>query len=337
VTDPIRRITLGHGSGGLLTHELIREVFVAELKNPLLDPLDDAALLPQPEQRLAVTTDAFVVSPLSYNGGDIGSLAINGTVNDLAVSGAHPRYLTLSAILEEGLEQELLRRIVRSAAAAARAADVLVVTGDTKVVERGKGDQIFLTTTGVGIMRPDYPPPDCALAPGDTIWVSGPVGDHGAVILASRSGVRLETTLKSDCAPVTPLVDALFDAGVVPKFLRDPTRGGLCGVLCDIAETGIGVEVCEGDIPVRRETDTICEIAGVDWLHLACEGRVVAVVAEEDGPTTLEAWQDLDDGRDAACIGRLTDRRAGRVVLETRFGGARTLLRPTAELLPRIC
>ena len=331
------RITLGHGSGGLLTHELIREVFAAELKNPLLDPLDDAALLPQPDERLAVTTDAFVVSPLSWNGGDIGSLAINGTVNDLAVSGAHPRYLTLSAILEEGLERELLRRIVRSAAAAARAADVLVVSGDTKVVERGKGDQLFLTTTGVGVMRPGYPPQNCSLAPGDTILVSGPVGDHGAVILASRSGVRLETTLKSDCAPVTPLVDALFAAGVVPKFLRDPTRGGLAGVLCDLAEAGTGVEVREGDIPVRPETDTICEIAGVDWLHLACEGRVVAVVAEEDGPTALEAWQALADGRDAACIGTLTDRRNRQVVLETRYGGARTLLRPTAELLPRIC
>lgn len=332
-----RRITLGHGSGGLLTHELIRDVFAAELKNPFLDPLGDAALLPRPDERLAVTTDAFVVSPLSYNGGDIGSLAINGTVNDLAVSGAHPRYLTLSAILEEGLELELLRRIVGSAAAAARAAGVLVVTGDTKVVERGKGDQLFLITTGVGVLRPGYPPQGSTLAPGDTLLVSGPVGDHGAVILASRSGVRLETTLHSDCAPVTPLVDALFDAGVVPKFLRDPTRGGLCGVLCDLAESGIGVEVREGDIPVRPETDTICEIVGVDWLHLACEGRVVAVVAAEDGPTALAAWRGLANGRDAAPIGALTDRHTGKVVLETRYGGARALFRPTAELLPRIC
>jgi len=335
---PDDRITLGHGSGGLLTHELVRDVFRRALANPLLDPLDDGALLPDPGGPLALTTDGFVVSPLEFAGGNIGSLAINGTVNDLAVSGAHPRYIALAAILEEGLERALLERIVQSAAKAARAAGVVVVTGDTKVVERGKGDGVYLTTTGVGPLRAGFPRTDRGPEPGDVVLVSGPVGDHGAVILATRSGVSLETTLESDCAPVTDLVDALFAVDAVPLFLRDPTRGGLATLLCDLAEHG-GCEVAvqEAQVPIRTATSTLCDIVGVDPLHLACEGRVVAVVSADRANAALDAWHGLPSGAQAQSIGELREAPAPRVVLHTRYGGARTLLRPTAELLPRIC
>lgn len=332
------RITLGHGSGGMLTHELVRDVFARHLKNPLLDPLDDGAILPAPRGPLALTTDGFVVSPLEFAGGDIGSLAINGTVNDLAVSGAHPRYIALAAILEEGLDRALLERIVRSAAEAARQAGVVVVTGDTKVVERGKGDGVYLTTTGVGPLRPGFPRTDRGPGPGDVVLVSGPVGDHGAVILAARSGVGLDTTLASDCAPVTDLVDALFETDAVPLFMRDPTRGGLATLLCDLADTsGCEVAVEEARLPLRTETSTVCDIVGVDPLHLACEGRVVAVVAADRADDALRAWHGLTSGAQAQSLGELRQAPAPRVVLRTRYGGARILLRPTAELLPRIC
>jgi len=337
-TDHDRHITLGHGSGGLLTHNLVRDLFVRAFSNPLLDPLDDGAILPATGGPTVLTTDAFVVSPLEFSGGNIGSLAINGTVNDLAVSGALPRYIALAAILEEGLDRGLLERVVHSAAAAARRAGVVVVTGDTKVVERGKGDGVYLTTTGVGPLRPGFPRTDRSPQPGDVVLVSGPVGDHGAVILAARAGVGLQTSLVSDCGPVTDLVEALFDADAVPLFLRDPTRGGLATLLCDLADAGgCEVTVNEIDLPLRTETSTICDIVGVDPLHLACEGRVVAVVEANRAQDALGAWRALEAGAGAQSIGELKEAARGRVVLRTQYGGARTLMRPTAELLPRIC
>jgi hydrogenase expression/formation protein HypE len=303
----------------------------------LLDPLDDSARLAVGGGQLCMTTDGFVVSPLFFHGGDIGSLAINGTVNDLAVSGAVPRFLSLGAILEEGLPLETLERLVESLARAAREADVAVVTGDTKVVERGKGDGAYLTTTGVGVQRDGFPlatDPE----PGAVIIVSGPVGDHGAVILAARNGLDVSGGLKSDCAPVTPLVDALFDASVVPRFMRDPTRGGLAGVLADLAEHwDLGVSVLEERLPVRETVATVCDIVGIDPLHLACEGRVVAVVRAEDRNAALEAWRGARGGAQATSIGELTAENRGKVVMTTRIGGQRLLARPTAELLPRIC
>ena len=328
------RITLGHGSGGGLTAELVRSVFVEALGNPLLDPLDDAALLPALDGPLAMTTDSFVVDPLFFPGGDIGSLAICGTVNDLAVSGAVPRYLSLGAILEEGLLLADLERAVASAAAAATRARVSVVTGDTKVVERDKGDGIYLNTCGLGEMRPGWQP--AAPQPGDAVLVSGSVGDHGAVILGSR--LSMDLTLVSDCAPVTPLVDALFAEGIVPRFMRDPTRGGLVGVLCDLAEDArLGVAIREADVPVRSDVETVCDIAGVDPLLLACEGRVVAVVEASRWRSALDAWHRCGNGRHAACIGEITAGRPGQVVLTTRYGGERLLVRPAADPLPRIC
>ncbi len=330
------RVTLGHGGGGRLTQELVAEVFAAALSNPLLDALDDAARLPRPDGPVAMTTDSFVVSPLSFPGGDIGSLAIHGTVNDLAVSGAIPRHLTLGVILEEGLAMAQLRAVVESMAVAAARAGVQVVTGDTKVVERGKGDGMFVNTAGIGELRAEWtggPPPP---RPGDAILVSGPVGDHGAVILASRLGLELPGGLISDSRAVTPLVSALFDEGIVPRFLRDPTRGGLAGVLCDLAEgAGLGVEVEAGRLPVRPDVEIVSDITGVDPLHLACEGRVVAVVAAEQWRRALDSWLRLEP--EAACIGRVEEARAGQVVLTTAYGGRRLLARPAADQLPRIC
>ena len=334
--DP--RITLGHGSGGRLTLELVRQLFAPILANRYLEPLGDAALCPDPGGRIALTTDSFVVQPLFFAGGDIGSLAVNGTVNDLAVAGARPLYLTLGVILEEGLPIADLERVVASIGAAAAEAHVAVVTGDTKVVERGKGDGIFLNTAGVGVVRPGYPRTDRGPAPGDAILVSGPLGDHGAVILAARHGLIPGPGLVSDCAPVTSLVDALFEAGIVPLFLRDPTRGGLAGVLADLAEIpGSGVRVEEGAVPLRPSVETVCAITGIDPWHLACEGRVVGVVAAEDADRAVAAWRAVPGGEEAARIGFLTADSPERVVLVTRYGGARLLLRPSAELLPRIC
>jgi hydrogenase expression/formation protein HypE len=338
VSEEDARITMGHGSGGRLTLELVRQVFASVLANRYLDPLGDAALCPDPGGRISLTTDSFVVQPLFFAGGDIGSLAVNGTVNDLAVAGARPLYLTLGVILEEGLPFTDLKRVVASIAAAADQAQVAVVTGDTKVVERGKGDGIFLNTAGVGVVRPGYPRDDRGPAPGDAILVSGPLGDHGAVILAARHGLIPGPGLISDCAPVTPLVDALFEAGIVPLFLRDPTRGGLAGVLADLGEIpGSGVRVKESAVPLLPAVETICAITGVDPWHLACEGRVVAVVAPEDAERALAAWRSVPGGEQAACVGALVAESPGRVVLVTRYGGARLLLRPSAELLPRIC
>lgn len=346
MTDDDRRITLGHGAGGRLTLELVQGLFAPLLANRFLAPLGDAAVCPDPGGRIALTTDSFVVQPLFFAGGDIGSLAINGTVNDLAVAGARPLYLTLGVILEEGLPLADLQRVAESIAAAAACAGVQVVAGDTKVVERGKGDGIFLNTAGVGVVRSGYPRTDRGPAPGDAILVSGPMGDHGAVILAARHGLIPGPGLASDCAPVTPLVEALFATGIAPLFMRDPTRGGLAGVLADLAEIpGSGVRVDEAAVPIRPAVETICAITGVDPWHLACEGRVVAVVAAEDAERSLTAWRSVPGGEAAARIGHLeADSRGrvdagapGRVILVTRYGGARLLLRPSAELLPRIC
>jgi hydrogenase expression/formation protein HypE len=334
------RITLGHGAGGRLTQRLIRELFLPAYGNEMLEPLGDAALLPATGGALAFTTDGFVVSPLFFPGGDIGCLSVYGTVNDLAVAGARPLWLSLGMIIEEGLPLEDLRRVARSVRDAAARAGVQVVTGDTKVVERGKGDGLFITTAGVGLRRGAEPPRP--LQPGDAILVSGPLGDHGAVILSRQRGIRLESELLSDCAPVTPLVDALFAAGMTPLFLRDPTRGGLCGVLADLAgeddpAAALAVEADEGAIPVRPAVAAIGEITGIDPLHLACEGRVVAVVAEDEAARALAAWRALPEGRESALIGRMDAGSPGRVALRTILGGRRLLLRPAADPLPRIC
>jgi hydrogenase expression/formation protein HypE len=334
-------VTLGHGAGGRLTRSLIEEILLPAYGNPWLNPLGDSALLAE-GGRLAFTSDGHVVTPLFFPGGDIGSLAVNGTVNDLAVAGATPLFLSISLILEEGLPLAELRRVAASIGEAASRAGVAVVTGDTKVVERGHGDGLYIVGSGIGRLRPGHPRADRGPAPGDVILVSGSVGDHGAVILSLRRGIQLESPLLSDCAPVTSLVDALFSAGVAPLFLRDPTRGGLGGVLSDLAGEELdaptcGVDVEEARIPLDDATAAICEIAGLDPLLLACEGRVVAVVEAADAPRALAAWQALPEGANARAIGRLTAEHPGRVVLRNSLGGRRSLIRPSADPLPRIC
>jgi hydrogenase expression/formation protein HypE len=330
-------ITLGHGSGGRLTNDLIREVFLPHLSNPCLDVLGDAAWLPRVEGRLAMTTDGFVVSPRVFPGGDIGCLAIYGTVNDLAVGGAVPLALSAAFVLEEGLSIAELRRVAASMGVAALRCDVEVVTGDTKVVERGHGDGVFIVTAGVGRLRAQPPTGASTVCLGDEVVVSGPVGDHGAIIAALRNGLD-PGALTSDCGPVLPLVDALYGAGIRPRFLRDPTRGGLATVLAEFAkEAGVTVELREADVPVRDEVRAVCDLLGLDPLFLACEGRVVAVVPGGQGDAAVAALAVLPEGRGAAVAGRIVPREAGPVAFATRYGGRRLYDTPTSEPLPRIC
>lgn len=330
-------VTLGHGSGGLWTRDLVREVFQKHLGNPYLDALGDSAVVPGISGLLAVTTDAFVVSPLFFEGGDIGTLSVFGTVNDLAVAGAVPLHLTAAFVLEEGLAIADLERIAVSMARAARHAGVTVVAGDTKVVERGHGDGVFIVTSGLGRMREEAPPGPLALRPGDAVLVSGPVGDHGAVIAAHRMGLDLAGGLQSDCGPVTPLVDALYAAGVRPRFLRDPTRGGLATVLAEAArEARLTIHVEEERVPVRDGVAAVCEILGLDPLYLACEGRVVAVVSPEDRDAAVSAWEAVTGGLARVC-GEVGERGPGPVLVRTRLGGLRICDLLASEPLPRIC
>lgn len=332
------RITLGHGSGGRLTHELVETVFKKTLADEMLDTSCDSAIIGPISGHIAMTTDAFVVSPLFFEGGDIGSLAINGTVNDLAVAGAEPRFISASFILEEGLCISDVSRIAASMARAASLAGVHVVAGDTKVVERGHGDGVYITTTGIGKMRDEPPAGIQAVQPGDIVLVSGPVGDHGAVIAAHRNGLEVEGGLTSDCASVATLVDAMYDAGVRPVFMRDPTRGGLATVLAEVASScGLPVEIYEKDIPVRAGVTAVCDVLGIDPLYLACEGRVVVFTRPEQAATALDALRSRPEGALSTVIGRVMPGGAGPVVLVTRFGGRRLYDILASDPLPRIC
>lgn len=331
------RVSLGHGSGGKLTHDLICKLFRSRLDNGFLGRMADSALLPGMPYGVAFTTDSFVVSPLFFPGGDIGKLAVAGTVNDLAVAGALPRYLSLGVILEEGFALESLERIVDSIALEAGKCGVSVVAGDTKVVEKGKGDGVFLNTSGIGERTPGFPVDDLP-DDGDVILVSGTVGDHGAVIMSLQSGIELESDLESDCAVILPLVDALRGESIAVKTMRDPTRGGLAAVLNEWAVEGhFCIEVTESAIPLKRAVVGIADLLGVDPLQLACEGRLVALVARADAEAALAALRETHNGADAAVIGVVTGGTPGRVVLKTGFGSRRILDMPVADPLPRIC
>jgi hydrogenase expression/formation protein HypE len=330
-------VTLGHGSGGRLTASLVKDVFVRHFANATLEALGDAASLDAIDGRIALTTDSFVVKPLFFPGGDIGRLGINGTVNDLCVSGAVPLSLSAAFILEEGFPLADLERVAASMADAARIANVKVVTGDTKVVERGHGDGVFVTTAGVGRLRAEAPAGARSVRAGDAVVVSGPVGDHGAVIAAVRSGMELEG-LKSDCGSVAALVEALYRAKVRPRFMRDPTRGGLATVLAELAGEGeVSVRIREADLPIRDSVHSVCDILGLDPLYLACEGRVVAVVPREQAEAAVRAMRELPEGQGAAAIGEIAPAGPGPVVLETRYGGTRLYDILASEQLPRIC
>jgi hydrogenase expression/formation protein HypE len=333
-------IRLSHGAGGRLMAELIDEVFAATFDSPHLRRLADSAVL-QPEAsgpRLAVSTDSFVVRPLFFPGGDIGSLAVHGTVNDIAMSGARPLWLTAGYILEEGLEMEVLRRVVGSMAAAARDAGVEIVAGDTKVVEQGHGDGVYINTAGVGLVPPGVEiGPDLA-RPGDEILLSGTVGDHGIAVLSRREGLEFETELVSDSASLNGLVEDLLSAAPNTHCLRDPTRGGLAAALNELAQASqVGIEIEEASIAVLPAVAAACEMLGFDPLTVANEGKLVAIVPGEEAAAALEALQSHELGRAAARIGHVTDERPGFVLARTSIGGRRVVDMPLGELLPRIC
>ncbi len=333
-------VLLAHGSGGRLTQELVREAFVPVLDNPFLSSLSDAAILPElPPGRPALTTDGFVVDPAVFPGGDLGYLSVVGTVNDLAVAGARPLWLTWALILEEGAPGELIEACARGTARAAKEAGIQVVAGDTKVVPRGKGDGIYAVTAGLGVVPPGRDVGDHRICPGDAILVSGPIGDHGATIMACRHDLG-SAELRSDCASETSLVEHLFTSEVEVHAMHDPTRGGVLTVCHETADrTGLRMTLSEAAIPVRREVRAVCEILGLEVLSLACEGRILAWVAAADGERALAALKSHPSGRDAALIGVVSERQPREVplVLETTSGGLRPLDLLSGSDLPRIC
>lgn len=337
------RINLSHGSGGKAMRDLIDDVFVGALNNPLLAPLDDQARISLAEltalgDRLAFTTDSYVVDPLFFPGGDIGALAVNGTINDLAVGGAHPLFLSCSVIMEEGLEVAILRRVVGSIQRAAANAGVTVVTGDTKVVPRGSADKLFINTTGLGVIAPG-----CNLSPinirtGDAILVNGVLGDHGVAVLNARGDLALETEIQSDCQPLAELVQTLLQACPATRCVRDATRGGIATVLNEFAQAcGRCLHLVETDLPLREEVKAVCEILGLDPLYLANEGKLVAVVPGPEAEAALAALRAHPAGRDAAVVGSVSDTPQSTVLMATVFGGNRIVDMLVGEQLPRIC
>ena len=330
-------VTLAHGNGGRRMRELIEEIFAHHLGNASLDVQLDAVPLDfAPGMVPYITTDAFTVRPLEFPGGDIGSLAVNGTVNDLAVSGAEPRFLTLNAIIEEGLEVECLDRIVRSLADAARTAGVRVVAGDTKVVPRGQGGGLYFATTGVGLRAPGHQLGMNRIRQGDVLLVSGPAGDHGIAVMLAREEFELKGSVQSDCAAVTPLTAPLAAIEGL-RFMRDPTRGGVATVAHEIAAaTGLNVRLNEAQVPVRDSVRSFCHMLGYDPYYLACEGRVVAVAAPDAARDILAIWRGIQAGEHASAIGMLSAGK-GQVILETEIGGERFLEELEDDPLPRIC
>jgi hydrogenase expression/formation protein HypE len=335
---PHERILLGHGSGGTLTARLVEGVFLPAFGNPILERLDDQALLELPGARLAFTTDSYVVTPLVFPGGDIGRLAVNGTVNDLAVGGARPLYLAAGFVLEEGLPIEDLKRVVASMREAALAAGVQIVTGDTKVVGKGKGDQVFINTSGIGVVPPGVAVSAARTRPGDAVLLSGSVGDHGMAVVAARESLGLEGAILSDTAPLHELVAALLAACPDVHAMRDPTRGGVAATLHEIAQRArVGIELSEDAVPVRDAVRGACELLGFDPLYVANEGKLVAFVPGDSAEAALAALRAHPLGREAVRLGAVTSEHPGRVVVRTAIGGSRVLEPPYGELLPRIC
>ena len=329
------RISLAHGNGGRYMRELIEEIFARHLGREELDTQADAVPITLNGGDVLITTDGFTVQPLEFPGGDIGSLAVHGTTNDLAVAGARPLYLTLNAFIEEGFEIATLDRIVASLARAARESGVRIAAGDTKVLRRGEGGGLYLATTGVGVRLPGVVPSLDRIEDGDVIIVSGPVGDHGTAVMLAREDFGLRGDLVSDAGPVMALTERLLGFDGL-RFMRDPTRGGIASIAHEIHRaTGFGVRF-EPTIPVRDPVQSVCDMLGYDPYYLACEGRVLAVVAPDQADAALAAWRALDEGRDAARIGRISAQDT-RVILETELGGERFLEELEDDPLPRIC
>ena len=341
-------ILLAHGSGGELSHELVERLFLRHFDNPILAQLEDAATVPfsrftlhasRASARLAFTTDSYVVSPIFFPGGDIGKLAVCGTVNDLAMSGATPLYLSAGFILEEGLELVELERVVASMATTARAASVQIVTGDTKVVDRGSADRLFINTAGIGVVPEGVDLGSDRVRDGDVVLLSGTLGDHGMTIMSQREGLRFDSPLQSDCAPLQGLVAAMLQAAPQGlRCLRDPTRGGLATTLNEIAaRSGVGIEIEEAAIPVRDAVRAACELLGLDPLYVANEGKLVAFASPEAADSLLAAMRSHPYGREATVIGQVRAEHGGRVVLRTPLGARRILDMLVGDQLPRIC
>jgi hydrogenase expression/formation protein HypE len=337
------RVLLGHGSGGRLSADLIQRLFVPAFDNEVLSALEDQAVVRfgsanGAAPRLALTTDSFVVRPIFFPGGDIGKLAVFGTVNDLAVGGAQPLYLSAAFILEEGLAMEDLKRIVSSMRAACSLAGVTLVTGDTKVVDRGKGDQVFITTTGIGLVPEGRALSIRAALPGDKILLSGTIGDHGIAIMSVREGIEFETVLESDCAPLHDLTRVMLEACPSIRSMRDPTRGGVSSALNELAAASrVGVELVEAALPVRAEVKSACEMLGLDPLYVANEGKLIAVAPPCDTDRLLEAMRGHPLGHGAAIIGTVVHDHPGMVTMHTLLGGERVVTMLSGEQLPRIC
>ncbi len=331
-------IVIGHGGGGALGNELVEHLFKPAFSNETLDGMTDSAVVTLPGTRIAVSTDSFVVRPLFFPGGSIGTLAVNGTVNDLAMSGATPLYLTAGFILEEGFAMESLGRIVADMAEAARRANVRIITGDTKVVERGHGDGCYINTAGIGVVTGDRVINPKRATAGDAILVSGTLGDHGMAIMSVREGLEFDTTIVSDCAPLHDLVRVLLDAAPDVHVLRDPTRGGLASSLNEIAgQAGVGMLLLEKDIPVRPQVAAACEILGMDPVYVANEGKLVAIVPRDQAEAALAAMRAHPLGAEAAIIGEVTERHPGLLVAQTAIGASRVIAMQLGEQLPRIC
>ena len=331
-------IVMGHGAGGKMMNDLIRHLFAAEFQNDLLGQLADSTTINLEAGRLAFTTDSYVISPLFFPGGDIGELAVNGTVNDLSMSGAKPLFLSAGFILEEGLPMETLGRISASMARACKIADVQIATGDTKVVNKGHGDGIYINTSGIGLVPQDVDIRPKNARPGDVVIVSGTMGDHGIAIMSVREGLKFQSEIVSDTASLNGLVEAMLKATIDIHCLRDATRGGLAAVLNELADASkVGIEFEEAKVPLRPEVSAACEMLGLDPLFIANEGKLVAIVPENLAENILAVMRQLPTGRDSAIIGKVVEAHAGMVVARTSIGGSRVVDLPAGELLPRIC
>ena len=330
-------ILLAHGSGGKLSHELVQKKFLPYLANPALNKLDDSAVF-EASGRLALTTDSYVVNPIFFPGGDIGKLAVCGTVNDLAMNGAKPLYLSLSAIIEEGFSVRELELIVQSIKKAAEEAEVSIIAGDTKVVNRGQADKLFITTSGVGMIPPGVDISGANAKPGDKVLLSGTIGDHGIAIMSQREGLKFGMTLESDCAPLNKLVSQMVAVSSKIHCMRDPTRGGLATTLNELAQQSkVGIVVEEAKIPVKEEVKAACELLGLDPIYVANEGKLVAIADPADADKILARMRRNRYGRDAAIIGEVTGEHPGKVVMRTKLGPSRIVDMLSGELLPRIC
>jgi len=332
------KILLSHGSGGKLSFNLIKKLFLSNFNNPYLERLDDGAVLNIEGLKLAYTTDSYTVDPLFFKGGNIGELAVYGTVNDLAMCGATPKYLSCSFIIEEGFSLSLLEKIVLSMREASAVARVDIVTGDTKVVNRGAADKIFINTSGVGIVKEGVNISGSNAKVGDVVMINGPIGSHGIAVLSEREGLKFETEIKSDTAPLSSLVADMLEVSKDIHVLRDPTRGGLSTTLNEIAlSSKVDIEINEGDIPIQEEVRAACEILGYDPLYLANEGKLVAFIPSEITPDMLKKMKENKYGKESKIIGRVVKKSEGKVYLNTTIGGKRIVDMLTGEQLPRIC